>query len=76
MCVKLSPGDLNPGPYPLHFTNIYTCRVTTTLRVRSGNSNLSLDIWIIHHLGSLLINVKIQMFITDKWVKIIMIRAI
>ena len=36
MCVKLLPRNLNPGLYPQHPTNIYTCRVTTTLRVRSG----------------------------------------
>ena len=36
MCVKLLSGNLNSDPYPLHPTNIYTCRVTTALRVRSG----------------------------------------
>ena len=36
MCVKLSPGDLNPGPYPSHPTSIYTCGVTNTPRVHGG----------------------------------------
>ena len=36
MCVKPSLGNLNPGPYPPHPTNIYTCGVTTSPRVRSG----------------------------------------
>jgi len=36
MYVKLSPGDLNPSPYPLYPTSTYTCRVTTAPRVRSG----------------------------------------
>ena len=33
MCVKLSPKDLNPGPYPPHSTYVYTCGVTITPRV-------------------------------------------
>ena len=33
MCVKLPLGDLNPDPYPLHSTSIYTCRVTITPKV-------------------------------------------
>jgi len=33
MCVKLPPGDLNPGPYP---TSIYTGGVTTTPKVCGG----------------------------------------
>ena len=36
MCVKLPPENLNPGPYPLHLTNTYTCRVITALRVCGG----------------------------------------
>ena len=36
MCVKLSPRDLNPA-LTLHTSqNTYTCRVTTTQRVRGG----------------------------------------
>jgi len=26
MYVKFPPEDLNPDPYPPHFTNTYTCR--------------------------------------------------
>ena len=36
ICVKLSPRDLNSGPYPPHSTKIYICRLTTVLRVRDG----------------------------------------
>ena len=36
MCVKLPPRNLNLNPYPPHSTNIYTCRVTITLRVCGG----------------------------------------
>ena len=40
MCVKLPLGDLNPDPFsstPHKYpTSIYTCRVTTALRVRGG----------------------------------------
>ena len=32
--MKLSPGDLNPDPYPPHPTSIYTCGVTTAPKVR------------------------------------------
>jgi len=42
MCVKLSPGDLNLSPYPLHPTNTYTCGVTTKLRVHGGYLSLIL----------------------------------
>ena len=28
MCMKLSLGDLNPGPYLSHHTSTYTCGVT------------------------------------------------
>ena len=28
MCVKLSPGDLNPSPCPTHLTSTYICGVT------------------------------------------------
>ena len=41
MCVKLSLGDLNPGPYPSHPTNIYTCKVTTTPRVHDDSCDIS-----------------------------------
>ena len=36
MCVKFSPGDLNPASYPPHPISTYTCEVTITLRVYSG----------------------------------------
>ena len=36
MCVKFPPGDLNPDPYPPHPTNIYTCEMTTALRICGG----------------------------------------
>ena len=42
MCVKLSPGDLNPVPYPLHPTSTYTCGVTITPRVCGGQPNTKL----------------------------------
>ena len=42
MCVKLSSGDLNPDPCPLHLTNTYTCGVITTPKVRSGNNILKI----------------------------------
>ena len=35
--MKLSLGNLNPDPYPLYLTCIYTYRVTTTPRVRGGD---------------------------------------
>ena len=38
MCVKLSPGDLNPDPYPPHPINNYTCGVTNTLIVCGGQN--------------------------------------
>jgi len=38
MCIKLPPGDLNPGPYPPHPTSIYTCGVTTASRVHGGKA--------------------------------------
>ena len=34
MCVKFPSRNLNPDSYPLHFTNTYTCEVTTAQRVR------------------------------------------
>ena len=40
MCVKLPSGDLNPCLYPLYSRNTYTCRVTTTPRVRGGRRKL------------------------------------
>ena len=36
MCVKLLPGDLNPGPCPPHPTSTYTCGVTIAPRVCIG----------------------------------------
>ena len=36
MCVKFPPRNLNPGRYPLHSTNTYTCGVTITPRVCGG----------------------------------------
>ena len=36
MCVKLSPGDLNPLPYPPYPTNIYIYGVIIVLRVCGG----------------------------------------
>ena len=33
MCVKLPPGDLNPGPYPSHPINTYTCGMTIASRM-------------------------------------------
>ena len=33
MYVKFPPRDLNPSPYPSHFTSTYTCGVTIALRV-------------------------------------------
>ena len=32
-CVKLPPGDLNPGLYPPHLTSIYTYKVIIALKV-------------------------------------------
>ena len=40
MCVKLSPKDLNPNPYPPHPTSTYTCGVTIAPRVCGGNYDL------------------------------------
>ena len=37
--MKLLPGDLNPGHYPPHPTNIYTCKMTTAPRESGGASN-------------------------------------
>ena len=46
MCVKLSPRDLNPDPYPLHFTNIYTYKVTTISKVcGDGSGFLCLEVY-------------------------------
>ena len=36
MCVKLSPGDLNPSPCPPHPTSTYTCEMTTAPKVHGG----------------------------------------
>ena len=41
MYVKISPGNLNPNPYPLHPTNIYTCRVTIVSRLCDGSKNIT-----------------------------------
>ena len=40
MCMKFKfpPKDFNPGPYPLHSTNIYTCEVTFMLRIRGSQT--------------------------------------
>ena len=35
--MKFPPGDLNPNPFPPHFTNTYTCRVTIAPRECSGH---------------------------------------
>ena len=51
MCVKLSLGDLNLDPCPQHPTSIYTCGVTTALRVRGD----------IHATFRILLNQKLQM---------------
>ena len=40
MCVKLSPGDLNPIPYPPHSTSTYTYRVIIALKVYVGQKLL------------------------------------
>ena len=37
MCMKLPPRDLNSGPCPPHPTSIYSCEMTTALKVRGGN---------------------------------------
>ena len=36
MCVKLSPGDLNPSSCPPHPTSTYTCEMTTAPKVHGG----------------------------------------
>ena len=36
MCVKLPPGDLNPGPCSPHPINTYTYEVINALRVCGG----------------------------------------
>ena len=38
MCVKHPPENLNPGPYPPHFTSIYIYGVTIKPRVRGCNT--------------------------------------
>ena len=50
MCVKLPPGDLNPGPYPPHSTSnhipqasTYTYEVTIALR-RCGDCSLNFEL--------------------------------
>ena len=43
MCVKLPFRDLNSSLYPPHSTNIYTCKVTTTPRVRGGDTRYKLS---------------------------------
>jgi len=43
MCMKLPPGDLNPGPCPPHPTSTYTCEVTIAPRV-CGDDMLSIII--------------------------------
>ena len=39
MCVKLPPRDLNPNPYPLHSTNIYTFGVTIASKMCGGKND-------------------------------------
>ena len=41
MCVKLSPEDLNPDPYPLHLTSIYICEVAIPPKVCSDKKAVS-----------------------------------
>jgi len=36
MYVKLLPGDLNFGPCPSHFTNIYTYEMTVAPKICGG----------------------------------------
>ena len=43
MCVKLSLRNLNLSPYLSHSTNIYTCRVTTALKMCSGKNLIFLN---------------------------------
>ena len=38
--MKLSPENLNPGPYPPYSASTYTCRVTITLGVWNKKSKL------------------------------------
>ena len=38
MYMKLPLRDLNPNPYSPHPTSIYTCGVTTSPRVRGGET--------------------------------------
>ena len=43
ICVKLTPGDLNPNTCPLHLTNIYTYEVITAQRMcgdKLGTNNI------------------------------------
>ena len=42
MCVKVPLENLNSDPYPLHPTSTYIFRMTTTLRVRSGQPIIKL----------------------------------
>ena len=42
MCVKLSPGDLNIGPYSPHLISIYTYEVTNALKVCNGDLYVTL----------------------------------
>ena len=50
MCVKLSPGDLNPSSCPPHPTSTYTCEMTIAPRVRGGIPVLT-DIEIYRSIG-------------------------
>lgn len=52
MYVKFPLVDLNSGSCPPHPTCIYTCRVTTVLRVRSGHTHTHLGV----HIYEFLIN--------------------
>ena len=46
MYVKLSPRNLNPGPYPPHPTSTYTCEVTITSMVH-GSYNLMIIYYVL-----------------------------
>ena len=39
MSVKLPIGDLNSDSYPSYPTSIYTCKVTTALKVHGGRAS-------------------------------------
>ena len=48
--MKFPPGDLNPGPCPLHPTSTYTCGVTIVPKVcGSDNSTFISDVRTAQH---------------------------